>query len=318
MRDQPRYAITRSLVALIAGGAIALIGVVGPASAFELDPIITFNARPRDTVLVGEYPTGVANWGLNSWWVASTTGKLTTRSVSFNGHKSPSQTTGSVSIVGPHRLHKLDVYNGGTQPTDVKIECDSVEPQPSASASVAAKELISLATGWNRPCVNILIRSTNSWNTNFDNFEFETMIDVPFEPIITFNDRAGQNRPLTGEYPDGVINWGAGGWYHSAPIGAFTTKSISLQGPGSTIGNLAFVGGPRQLFMFQAHNTGTGVTTLTLECLGGAERVTAVSLAAGATRTIEIGWNGPCDGVRVSSTNGWDTNFDNWMVGLAP
>jgi len=318
MGNQPRYAVTRSLSALIVGGAVALIGVVAPAAAFEIGPFITFNDRPRDAVLVGEYPTGVANWGLNSWWVASPTGKLTSRSVSFNGHKSPSQTVGSASIGGPYQLNKLDVYNGGTHPADVRIECDSLDPQPTASATVAPKELISLATGWNRPCANLLIRSSNGWDTNFDNFDFDTVIDTPIEPIITFNDRAGQNRSLSGEYPDGVINWAAGAWFHAAPIGAFTSKSISLKGPGFTTGDLTFVGGPRRLFMFQAHNTGTGVTKLTLECVGGAEPATVVSLAAGATRTIESGWSSPCAGVRVSSTNGWDTNFDNWMVGLAP
>ena len=48
---------------------------------------------------------------------------------------------------------------------------------------------------------------------------------------ITFDDKSGQDQPLNGQYPAGVINWGTGGWYHSGPWGLFTTKSASFGGP---------------------------------------------------------------------------------------
>ena len=52
--------------------------------------------------------------------------------------------------------------------------------------------------------------------------------------IVTFDDRAGQDQALNGQYPSGVIDWGTGAWYHSGPWGAFTTKSASFSASGVT------------------------------------------------------------------------------------
>jgi hypothetical protein len=124
---------------------------------------------------------------------------------------------------------------------------------------------------------------------------------------VTFDDLAGQNQVLNGQYPTGVIDWGTNAWYHSGPYGAFTTKSVGFNGPGLTSGTFTFLT-PRRLLSVDAYNGGAA-TTVTLRCAGQTDKV--MSLASGQLATIQTGWTGNCAQVTILSTNGWDTNFDN-------
>jgi hypothetical protein len=128
---------------------------------------------------------------------------------------------------------------------------------------------------------------------------------------VTFDDRAGQDQALNGQYPSGVIDWGTNTWHHAAPWGAFTTKSVSFNGSGVTSRTFAFVT-PRRLVSVQAYNGGSGSTTVRLSCPGKPARTATV--AAGQVTTIATGWTGTCITVTVNSTNGWDTNFDSLVI----
>jgi hypothetical protein len=124
---------------------------------------------------------------------------------------------------------------------------------------------------------------------------------------VTFDDKAGQDQALNGQYPSGVINWGSGNWYHSAPWGPFTTKSISFRTSSVTSRTFTFVT-PRRLIRLTAYNGGGGSSTVTLACAGQTTR--QVSVPAGQVVTIDTGWTGTCTTVTIGSTNGWNTNFD--------
>jgi plastocyanin len=124
---------------------------------------------------------------------------------------------------------------------------------------------------------------------------------------VTFDDRAGQNQALNGQYPAGVINWGNGVWFLSGPWGALTSKSVSLAGSGRTQGTFQFLT-PRRLVSLRAYNGGPAAATLTLRCAGLTDAVT--TLAAGQVVTVQTGWTGTCTVVTVISSNGWDTNLD--------
>jgi hypothetical protein len=39
-----------------------------------------------------------------------------------------------------------------------------------------------------------------------------------------------------------------------------------------------------------------------------------VTLAPNQLSTIATGWTGVCTGVTISSTNGWNTNFNNLVI----
>jgi hypothetical protein len=127
---------------------------------------------------------------------------------------------------------------------------------------------------------------------------------------VTFDDRAGQNQPLNGQYPTGMIDWGSNRWFHSAPWSGFTTKSASFVS-GINSATFTFMT-PRRLVSIEAMNGGGGAATVTLACSGQVTR--SVALAAGQRTTISTGWTGACTTVTVTSSNGWDTNFDNLAV----
>jgi glucose/arabinose dehydrogenase/endonuclease YncB( thermonuclease family) len=127
------------------------------------------------------------------------------------------------------------------------------------------------------------------------------------QQTVTFDDRAGENQALSGQYPTGTINWGAGQWYHSGPYGLFTTKSASFAGPGQNSAAFTFVA-PRRLVSLRAYNGGGSASTVTLACAG--QTTKTQSVPAGQAATIATGWTASCTSVTATSSNGWDTNFD--------
>jgi hypothetical protein len=131
--------------------------------------------------------------------------------------------------------------------------------------------------------------------------------DRAAELTTTFDDRDGEDQVLSGQYPQQIIDWGAGQWYHASPWKGFTSKSVSFNGDGVGRASFAFVS-PRRLVRLDAYNGGEA-TTLTLSCAGQPDK--QVSLGGGQATTIETGWGNPCTMVTIASTNGWDTNFDN-------
>jgi hypothetical protein len=128
---------------------------------------------------------------------------------------------------------------------------------------------------------------------------------------VNFNTQTNPNRAFSGQYPSGTIDWGTNRWYLSSPFGSFTTNSVGFNGAGPASAPFTFVT-PRRLVTVDAFNGGTTSSTITLSC-AGQPTVTAV-LAANALTTITTNWTQPCTTVTVGSTNGWNTNFDNFII----
>jgi glucose/arabinose dehydrogenase len=125
---------------------------------------------------------------------------------------------------------------------------------------------------------------------------------------VSFDDRTGENQPLNGQYPAGVIDWGTGYWYHAGPVGGLGTKSIRFNAAWQTNVAFTFVA-PRRLISLQAYNGGDTDATITLTC--GAQPARRVDLGAGQRGTIDSLWTGSCSRVTIHSSNGWQTYFDN-------
>jgi hypothetical protein len=123
---------------------------------------------------------------------------------------------------------------------------------------------------------------------------------------LTFDDRDGEHQLLNGQYPSGVIDWGSNRWFHSGPFGSFDTKSVSFTAD-LTSASFTFVT-PKRLVSLQTYNGGSNASTVSISCAGKPTR--SVTLAARELRTINTGWNGTCSAVTLTSSNGWDTNFD--------
>jgi hypothetical protein len=131
---------------------------------------------------------------------------------------------------------------------------------------------------------------------------------------VTFDDRSGESQVLSGQSPEGVIDWGSNQWWHSRPWGLFATKSVSFNGPGLRSGTFTFVA-PARLVKLDAYNGGHSESTITLSCSGQPTRT--AKLGAKQLATILVDWMPTCTVVTIGSSNGWDTNFDNLVVAVS-
>jgi hypothetical protein len=133
---------------------------------------------------------------------------------------------------------------------------------------------------------------------------------------VSFDDAGliGQDRALSGQYPAGVIDWGSNQWYLSAPWQQFASRSISFNGAGRTSATLTLLT-PARVLSVDAYNGGTAASNVTLSCVGNPPASATVARGA-APITLSTGWSSPCTSVTFASSNGWDTNFDNLVIGL--
>ncbi len=94
----------------------------------------------------------------------------------------------------------------------------------------------------------------------------------------------------------------------------FTTNSISFNGSGQTSASFDLIT-PRRVVRIDAFNGGTTSSTVTLQCAALPSVQTTVG--GGQLTTITTNWQNTCGRVTITSSNGWDTNFDNLELAAA-
>jgi len=262
---------------------------------------LTFNdLSSTNRPLNGQYPSGVVDWGTNNWFLSKPFGLFTTNSIGFNG---AGPTSESLAFVAPRRLLRMDAYNGGRDATTVTVSCAG---QPTVRQTLSSKQMVTIATGWSAACSTISIGSTNGWSTNFDNLVIDSGTRT-----INFDDLTNRGRPLSGQYPTGVIDWGSNGWFLSGPFGAFQTNSIGFNGPNPRTQGFGLIT-PAVLVQVDAYNGGPQPSVVTLACPG--QPTVSVTVGSHALVTIATNWTRACSTVTVGSSNGWQTNFDNLVI----
>jgi thermitase len=128
---------------------------------------------------------------------------------------------------------------------------------------------------------------------------------------VVFDDLSSPNRVLNGQYPNGVLDWGSNRWYLSEPWGLFGTNSVGFNGGGVLSAPMTVLA-PWRLAQFDAYNGGSVASTISVTC-GGVSPVARV-VNRGQVVTLSTGWSVACSPVTIGSTNGWDTNLDNFVV----
>lgn len=74
---------------------------------------------------------------------------------------------------------------------------------------------------------------------------------------------------------------------------------------------------PRRLLRLDAYNGGTTSSTITLACAG--QPTLSLSLAVGQLVTgVATNWTATCATVTITSSDGWNTNFDNLVIDTGP
>lgn len=275
--------------------------------------IVTFDdLAQQNRPLNGQYPSGLIDWGNGAWFLSGSYGAFDSNSIGFNG---AGPTSANFRFITPRRLVQVDVYNGSNrQPSTVTVSCAG---QPTVSVNVPALRFVSIATGWTGTCSTVSLGSSNGWDTNFDTFVVASGASATPTPTpntsqtINFDALTNPGRPLNGQYPTGVVDWGTNGWFLSGPFGNFRTNSIGFNGSRLTSASFTLLGG-RRLVRMDAYNGGNGSSTITVSCAG--QPTVSVTLAARSQVTINTNWTQPCSRVTIASSNGWSTNFDNVVV----
>jgi len=159
------------------------------------------------------------------------------------------------------------------------------------------------------------------WHNPLKNFFFllsftlfsiiSTSVSFAATSTLTFNDLSSPDRNLSGQYPTGVVDWGTNKWWLSSPWGGFTTNSISYLNESTKSQTFSFLT-PRRLVSVDVYNGGTASTTVTLACTGNTTRSQVVN--SQQTLTISTNWTTTCTTITLGNTNGWWTNFDNFVI----
>jgi hypothetical protein len=127
---------------------------------------------PALTVLTGQYPSGVIDWGNGAWEIGTPFGKFATFTLALT----QTQTDQSHSQQAQFQFYSarifagLDVYNDGED--DAGITMQSPETGK-VTFTIKPKELRRLRTGWKLPSSRVSFDLTNGQTLRFDNLAYQ-------------------------------------------------------------------------------------------------------------------------------------------------
>ena len=132
--------------------------------------------------------------------------------------------------------------------------------------------------------------------------------------MVTFDDpHMAAGTVLSGQYPTGAMEWGAGEWQIHVPAGGFGTFNVALTEGKAEHGQFAF-GSPRVFVGVDAYNNGNEAAIITVHC--PELRELTYTLQPGELRRIRTGWEDRSSMVFFEFKHGEGLLFDNfaWRV----
>jgi hypothetical protein len=121
---------------------------------------------PAETPLVGQYPSGVIDWGSGAWRIGTPLGKFGTFTLALSNPKIDSA---SFDFYAPRIFVGIDIYNDGN--ADATVTIHSPEDRD-MSITVKAGELRRLRTGWHDPSSRVFFELKNGEKLRFDNLAY--------------------------------------------------------------------------------------------------------------------------------------------------
>jgi hypothetical protein len=118
---------------------------------------------PAGTLLSGQYPSGVIDWGQGEWRIATPYGKFGTFTLAL---ADPQAQHGQFRFYSPRVFAGVDVYNGGDADATILIRSPKLHE---ISFTIKPKELRRLRTEWRDPSSQVLFDITNGESLRFDN-----------------------------------------------------------------------------------------------------------------------------------------------------
>ncbi|MBI3477216.1 MAG: hypothetical protein HY010_15895 [Acidobacteria bacterium] len=113
---------------------------------------------------------------------------------------------------------------------------------------------------------------------------------------------------LKGQYPSGVIDWGADQWRMNVPQGGFGTFNLALADTKATSTQFQFYW-PRIFVGIDAYNDGPGEATVTMR--SPEQREISFTLKPGQLKRLRTEWRDPSSRVTFELKNGGGVLFDN-------
>ncbi len=121
---------------------------------------------PAGTVLHGQYPSAVIDWGESQWQIGIPDGKFGTFNLILADSKANSV---GFRFYAPRLFTGVDVYNGGTSEATLTIHSPNIREK---SFTVKPGELRRLRTEWRDPSPSVVFDIKNGEGLRFDNLAF--------------------------------------------------------------------------------------------------------------------------------------------------
>lgn len=118
------------------------------------------------TALIGQYPSGVIDWGKGEWRIGTPQGKFGTFTLVTTDPKAESA---EFQFYSPRVFAGVDVYNGGD--SDATVTVRSPEARE-ISFVIKPKELRRLRTQWRDPSSGVVFEMKNGQGLRFDNLAY--------------------------------------------------------------------------------------------------------------------------------------------------
>jgi hypothetical protein len=118
------------------------------------------------TPLMGQYPSGVVDWGRGEWHIGTPLGKFGTFTLALSN---PKAMQAEFSFYAPRIFVGIDAYNDAD--TDATVTVRSPEMRE-VSWTLKPKELRRLRTGWNEASSKVNFAFTNGAGLRFDNLAY--------------------------------------------------------------------------------------------------------------------------------------------------
>jgi hypothetical protein len=119
------------------------------------------------TPLVGQYPSGVIDWGDGNWQIATPRGKFATFTLSL---VDPGARRAGFRFYSPRIFAGVDVYNDGDMEATVVVSSPEIREKV---FTIKPKELRRLRTGWRDPSSQVNFDFTNAQGLLFDNLAYQ-------------------------------------------------------------------------------------------------------------------------------------------------
>ena len=122
--------------------------------------------RAANSTLEMEYPTGLIDWGQNTWMIHAPDGKLGTFNLSL---VDATQAHASFAFIVPTVFSGIDAYNGGTKPATIRLRSPEIREK---TYIVQPGQLLRIRTGWRDPSSAIKWDFENGEGLLFDNLAY--------------------------------------------------------------------------------------------------------------------------------------------------